>query len=93
MCANALARPEQTPFPHHAYHAAVDVGIRAAKAWYRAANQSLGEFRDAERAEYAGYIIDAHEPGRIPLGAALDGFTDGFSRGLAQIISGGANHG
>lgn len=92
MRANALARTEQTPFPPHAYHAAVDVGIRAARAWYRDANQSLGEFREAERAEYAGYIIDTHEPGRIPLGAALDGFTDGFNRGLEQIIIGGARH-
>ncbi|WP_167731873.1 hypothetical protein [Kerstersia gyiorum] len=89
MRASALARPEQT-LPIPAYQAAVAAGINAALAWFRHPVLSAGDYRNQKRIAYIWHVIDAHRPGHTPLTAALDGFTEGFNRGLAQAIAGGA---
>lgn len=81
------------PYPRPAYYAAIEAGIASAHAWLADPKQSLSDHRGYARVEYIGTVIDASEPGHVPLTAAIDGFDDGFSRGIAQIIAGGARHG
>lgn len=93
MATSARAR-SRIPYPHSAYHAAVAAGIASARSWFagKPPRYSLGEYLDEERYAYCDLVIGIHEPGRIPLAAGLEGFADGFNRGLEQIIAGGASH-
>lgn len=80
------------PYPESAYHAAVAAGIEAARAWFDTPVKSAGEHKHDARVEYVGGVIDSNEPGCIPFSAAVQGFGDGFDRGIALIVAGGASH-
>lgn len=92
MASHPRAFAQPIPFPEH-FERSFHFGATCAAAWFRDPTTSMARFRDTMRSWHVDRVIFSHEPGRIPMADAFDGFTAGFERGVAEQIAGGVRHG